>query len=138
MLTCAVPSLIKYFSGALLVALIALPVQAQIVVELTCSGPSVAGPVVVHGLRQSLTYTPLGDQQVRFYGTLTADFGQAQMYYDGYTPLPPFDGVLMAPQFTEWIKILENISEPHMIIYEGRATLQAPRALAWLNCSSRY
>jgi hypothetical protein len=135
MLTGTVPSLVKYFSGALLIILVAVPAQAQNVVELTCSGPSVAGPVVVNGQRQSLTYTPLGDQQVRFYGTLTGDFGQAQMYYEGYTPIPPFDGVLWAPQFTVWIKVLENGSVPHMIIYEGRATLQAPRELAWLNCS---
>ena len=137
MLTCTAPSFVKYFSGALLIALIALPVQAQNVVELTCSGPSVAGPAVVHGLRQSLTYTSLGDQQVRFHGTLTANFGQAQMYYDGYTPLAPFDSILWAPQFTVLIKVLENGSAPHMIIYEGRGPLQAPRELAWLNCSWR-
>jgi hypothetical protein len=138
MLTCTAPSLMRYFSGALLVVLMALPVQAQIMAELTCSGPSVAGWIVVQGLRQSLPYTPLGDAQVWFNGTLTGDFGQLQMHYEGYTPLAPFDGILVAPQFTVLIKVLENISEPHIIIYDGRATLYAPNELAQLNCSWRY
>ena len=88
MLTRTTPLLLRYFSGVLLVGLIALPVQAKINIELTCGGPSVAGWIAVQGLRQSLPYTPLGDAQVWFDGTLTGDFGQLQVHYEGYTPLP--------------------------------------------------
>jgi len=137
MLTCTAPSLIKYLSGTLLVGLIALPVQAQNIVELTCSGPSIEGQAVVRGVRQASPYTPLGDEQVQFRGTLTANFGQAQMGYEGYTRLAPFGGMLVAPKFRMPIKVLENVSALQMTIYEGRETLGSPKVLAQLNCSWR-
>jgi hypothetical protein len=134
--TFTAPPLIKYFSGALLVGLIALPVQAQQIAELTCQGTFMGVRAVVQGQRQYAPYNSLGDGHVRFSGVLKADSGAAQMMYEGYTRVGAFEGILQGAQGVLPIAVLDNTGG-QMIIYRGGASLGAPPIVGQFVCRWR-
>jgi hypothetical protein len=127
--------MIKYFSGLLLAGLVAVPVQAQEVNELTCQGTFMGGRAVVQGRRHYSPYNPLGDGYVRFAGSLTAEIGSARMTYEGYTN-GAFRGILQAPQGVFPISVLDATGNTgnEMIIYQGGEHLGAPPTLGKLIC----
>jgi hypothetical protein len=131
--------MIRYLAEALLAGLIALPVHAQEMSELTCQGTFMGGRAVVQGHRQYSAYNPLGDGYVRFNGSLAAEIGTARMTYEGYTKLGAYRGILQAPQGVFHISVLDATGNAgnEMIIYQGGESLGAPPTLGRLICSSR-
>jgi hypothetical protein len=134
--TCTVRSLNRYVSGVLLVGLLAVPGHAQQIAELTCQGTFMGMRAVVQGQRLYAPHNALGDGHVRFSGVLQADFGAAQMMYEGYTRVGAFDGILQGSQGVLPIAVLDNTGG-QMIIYRGGASLGAPPIVGQFACRWR-
>jgi hypothetical protein len=115
--------------------------NATEVYEVTGTGSFQEQPATITGQYASEPYNALGDATVRFVGTLRSPLGQAELSYEGYTNLAPYDGYLNVQSGpyqgnTYKVGILDNTSG-QFVIYDGKPTLGAPNELGRFVCQWR-
>jgi hypothetical protein len=87
----------------------------------------------LRGVRQYAPYNALGDGHVKFAGNVSAGGITGQILYGGYTRTAPFDGVILTPEGSISIGVLDNTGG-QMIIYSGTPTLGPPQTIGRFVC----
>jgi hypothetical protein len=95
----------------------------------------------ITGRRIYAPYNAMGDGTVQFVGTLRSPLGQAELGYEGYTKLAPYDGYLYMQSGpyqgnTYKVSILDNTGG-QFVIDDGKPTLRAPNELGRFVCQWR-
>ena len=93
-------------------------------------------PAVLSGVRQYAPYNAVGDGYVKFIGRVSAGGVSGRITYEGYTRTAPFQGVVVTPQGSFTIGVLDNTGG-QMIIYGGRPSLGPPEILGRFVCDWR-
>lgn len=111
------------------------------VYEVTGAGSFQNQRAEITGQYSYAPYNALGDGKVQFVGTLRSPLGQAELGYEGYTNVTPYDGYLNVQSGpyqgnTYRVGILDNTGG-QFVIYDGRPTLGAPNELGRFVCEWR-
>jgi hypothetical protein len=108
------------------------PAAAQQVNQLTCQGHIYGLRAVISGQRLFQPYNALGDGEVAFNGQIQTANITGTIQYGGYTNAA-FDGFIQSAAGSVRIAVLDNTGG-RMIIYEGGASLGAPREIGVFIC----
>jgi len=73
------------------------------------------------------------DGYVKFAGEVSAGGISGRITYEGYTRTAPFEGVIVTPQGTLRIGVLDNTGG-QMIIYEGTPRIGPPDTIGRFAC----
>jgi hypothetical protein len=125
--------MLRAYTGVLLAVLMILSPATREVYLLTCQGSYNGWPAALQGQREFVPTNQFGDGYVRFAGLLRIRTWSARMFYEDYSNLAPYEGVLQTNEGYYSISVLDNTGG-QMLVYQGGESLGPPALIGQFVC----
>jgi hypothetical protein len=125
--------MVRAYASVLLAGLFFFTVATREVYVLACQGSFNGWPATLQGQREFVPYNQLGDGYIRFAGLLKIRTWSARLFYEDYSTLAPYEGILQTSDGRWAISVLDN-SGGQMLIYQGGEHLGAPPLIGQFVC----